>query len=137
MPSPTATMRPTSALTRLASKSFNRSLMTSEISFVLMPTYFLLGSRQAAAKLLQSGGYARVDDPVAVLQFHPAKNSGIDLDAEPHIPVQPLRQLARHPVAIVCLELDRRRHRGPDPPRGVVGQVLKLLVDLLRLVDAA
>src|SRR5579859_4434190 len=38
MPSLVATMRPTSADTRLASKSFNRSLMTSEISLVLMPT---------------------------------------------------------------------------------------------------
>src|SRR5438309_1388948 len=56
MPSPTATMRPTSAETRLASKSFKRSLMTSEISRVLMLNLSLLRGRQPAAQLLAMFG---------------------------------------------------------------------------------
>src|SRR5438034_896719 len=77
MPSPTATMRPTSAETRLASKSFKRSFMTSEISRVLMLNSSLLRGRQPAAQLLQSSGDTRVDDPVTVLQFHAAEDARI------------------------------------------------------------
>src|SRR5256885_9312007 len=137
MPSPTATMRPTSAETRLASKSFKRSFMTSEISRVLMLNSSLLRGRQPAAQLLQSSGDARVDDPVTVLQFHAAEDARIDDDAQPHVLVETFRQLASNPVAIGRFELDRRRHGRPDTPRGLVGQALKLLVDVLHLVDAA
>src|SRR6266480_1487824 len=122
MPSPTATMRPTSAETRLASKSFKRSFMTSEISRVL---------------LLQSSGDTRVDDPVTVLQFHAAEDARIDDDAQPYVLVETFRQFACDPVAIGRFELDRGRHGGPDTPRGLVRQALKLLVDVLHLVDAA
>src|SRR6266571_4002004 len=137
MPSPTATMRPTSAETRLASKSFKRSLMTSEISRVLMLNSSLLRGRQPAAQLLQSSGDTRVDDPVTVLQFHAAEDARIDDDAQPYVLVETFRQLASDPVAIGRFELDRGRHGGPDTPRGLVGQALKLLVDVLHLVDAA
>src|SRR6266480_6209826 len=116
MPSPTATMRPTSAETRLASKSFKRSLMTSEISRVLMLTSSLLRGRQPAAQLVQSSGDARVDDPVAVLQFHPAKDARIDDDAQPYVLVETFRQLASDPVAIGRFELDRGLHDRPPPP---------------------
>src|SRR5439155_13616207 len=137
MPSPTATMRPTSAETRLASKSFKRSFMTSEISRVLMLNSSLLRGRQPAAQLLQSSGDARVDDPVTVLQFHAAEDARIDDDAQPYVLVETFRQLASDPVAIGRFELDRGRDGGPDTPRGLVGQALKLLVDVLHLVDAA
>src|SRR2546426_4066787 len=137
MPSPTATMRPTSAETRLASKSFKRSLMTSEISRVLMLNSSLLRSRQPAAQLLQTSGDAGVDDPVAVLQFHPAEDARIDDDAQPYVLVETFRQLASDPVAIGCFELDRGRHGRPDTPRRLVAQALKLVVDILHLVDAA
>src|SRR6266550_1696062 len=133
MPSPTATMRPTSAETRLASKSFKRSLMTSEISRVLMLNSSLLRGRQPAAQLVQSSGDARVDDPVAVLQFHPAKDARIDDDAQPYVLVETFRQFASDPVAIGRFELDRGRDGGPDTPRGLVGPGLKLLVDAARL----
>src|SRR5437773_4180923 len=137
MPSPTATMRPTSAETRLASKSFKRSFMTSEISRVLMLNSSLLRGRQPAAQLLQSSGDARVDDPVTVLQFHAAEDARIDDDAQPYVLVEAFRQFASDPVAIGRFELDRGRHGGPDTPRGLVRQALKLLVDVLHLVDAA
>src|SRR2546426_1060138 len=82
------TMRPMSAETRLASKSFKRSLMTSEISRVLMLNLSLLRGRQPAAQLLQSSGDAGVDDPVAVLQFHPAEDPRIDDEAQAYVLVQ-------------------------------------------------
>src|SRR5467141_721492 len=105
MPSPTATMRPTSADTRLASKSLSRSLMTSEISLVLIPTHLLLGGRQTAAQLLQPGGDGRVGDVVSVLKPQPADDGRVDDHGEPYFFAQTLRELLLHAVAIVALEL--------------------------------
>src|SRR5258708_34760147 len=95
MPSLVATIRPTSVATRLASKSFSRSLMTSEISFVLIPTWFFpLGCvRQAAAQLLQLGGDARVDQVVAVLELEAPQDRLVDDDRHPNFLAQPLGQL--------------------------------------------
>src|SRR5439155_545963 len=132
MPSPTATMRPTSAETRLASKSFKRSLMTSEISRVLMLTSSLLRGRQPAAQLVQSSGDARVDDPVAVLQFHPAEDARINDDAQPYVLVETFRQLADFDqaarplvdLAVLLCQLEDRagvtlsRGRRHSPPPG-------------------
>src|SRR5207237_749298 len=128
MPSPTATIRPTSADTRLASKSLSRSLMTSEISLVLIPTRFLLLSaprlrgRQAAAQLLQPGGHTRVDDPVSVLKLQPADDARIDDDAQPALFVQTFRQLADFgqapgPFFELTILLGQLEH-GPRVPSG-------------------
>src|SRR5690348_3130120 len=136
MPSPTATIRPTSADTRRASKSLSRSLMTSEISLVLMPTCFSLRSRQPAAELLQLRGHARVDDAVAVLQLHPAEDARVDDEAETDLLVEPPGKLACDAVAVLVLELDRRRHRCAHASRGHVGQPLELLVDVQGLADS-
>src|SRR6266550_4339197 len=143
MPSPTATIRPTSADTRLASKSLSRSLMTSEISLVLIPTRLLLlsaprlRSRQAAAQLLQPGGHTRVDDPVSVLKLQPADDARIDDDAQPDLFVQTFRQLPFDALAVGTLELDRRGHGCADPTGRLVGQTLKLVLDRGRFVDAS
>src|SRR5579864_2370586 len=97
MPSLAATIRPTSADTRLASKSLSRSLMTSEISFVLMPTSLSISLRhagQAAAQLLQFVGHAGVDDAVAVLKLEPADDARVDHDLDADLFVQAFRQLA-------------------------------------------
>src|SRR5260370_6930693 len=112
MPSPTATMRPTSAEIRLASKSLSRSLMTSEISLVLIPTSCLLGGRQAATQLLQPSGDAGVDDAVAVLQPQPADDAWIDHDREPHILLQPPAHLLGDSLPALPPHL----HPRADPP---------------------
>src|SRR5215467_1362467 len=137
MPSPTATMRPTSAATRLASKSFSRSLMTSEISFVLMPTFLLLRGRQPAAQLLQPGGDARIHDTVAVLQLQSAKDAGVDDDGQPDVLAQPLRKLLLDAVPVLACQLDRGRHRRADAAGRLIREPLILLVDLGRLIHAA
>src|SRR5215467_5837564 len=137
MPSPTATMRPTSAATRLASKSFSRSLMTSEISFVLMPTFLLLRGRQPAAQLLQPGGDARIHDPVAVLQLQSAKDAGVDDDGQPDVLAQPLRKLPLDAVPVLTWQLDRGRHGRADAARRLIREPLILVVDLRCLLDTA
>src|SRR5712692_1726364 len=104
MPSPVATIRPTSVATRLASKSFRRSLMTSEISLVLMPTlflYLLRSVRQAAAQLLQSVGKAGVDEVVAVLQFEPADDAAVDRCGKAHLFAESGRKLLADAIAFV------------------------------------
>src|SRR5260370_40134908 len=116
MPSPVATIRPTSVATRLASKSFKRSLMTSEISLVLMPTlflYLLRSVRQAAAQLLQSVGKAGVDEVVAVLQFEPADDAAVDSCGKAHLFAQSGRQLLSDAIAVVRPELFPGGHRWP------------------------
>src|SRR5947209_9586612 len=101
MPRPTATMRPTSAYTRLASKSFKRSLMTSEISFVLMPNLAspCLRRRQPAPELFQSRGHSGVDEAVSVLQLHAAEDARVDDDGHSYVLLEAPRQLARDSVA--------------------------------------
>src|SRR5690242_18223936 len=138
MPSPTATIRPTSADTRLASKSLSRSLITSEISRVLMPIFVLvlLGSRQPAAQLLQPGGDARVDDVVPVLQLHPTEDARVDHDAHAYVFLESFRKLSRDAFPVGRLEGDRGRHRRVDAPRRLVGQTMKLFLDRRRFADA-
>src|SRR5215471_7977141 len=100
MPSPTATMRPTSLETSFASKSLSLSLMTSEISFVLMLTRPLLACRQPAAKLLQTGGDGGVDDAVAVLELQAAEDSRVGDHREMDLFADALRQLLLDPVSV-------------------------------------
>src|SRR2546423_7849593 len=136
MPSPTATMRPTSADTRLASKSFNLSLMTSEISFVLIPNSDLLGGRQSASQLLQPRGDGRVGDVVAVLQSQPADDARVDGDGEPDLFLQLRRQLHGDALPVVRTQRDRRGDGGAHATRSIVGQALKLIFDRGRLGDS-
>src|SRR6059058_3582940 len=100
MPSPTATIRPTSADTRLASKSLSRSLMTSEISLVLIPTSpspkWPPDGGEAAATWCHGG----VDDAISVLKLQPPDDSRVDDDAQPHLFVEAFRQLLLDTVAI-------------------------------------
>src|SRR5690242_3450881 len=138
MPSPTATMRPVSADTRLASKSFSRSLMTSEISLVLMPTYQkLLIHDQAPPQLLEPGRDAGIDDVVAKLQSQAAENSRVDVDAQPHIFAQPPRELACDVIAVRGRQLDRRGRDRSHATCRFVAQPLKLRLDVGGLLDAA
>src|SRR5919201_1712844 len=137
MPSPTATMRPTSAETRLASKSLSLSLMTSEISLVLMPNFFLLGRREPAPQLLQSRGHTGVDDVIAVLKPQAAEDARVDDHVQAYLFLEPPRQLACDTVAILRRELDRGRDRGPHATCGVVGEAVELVFHVLCVVDAA
>src|SRR5258706_12223128 len=140
MPSPVATIRPTSVATRLASKAFRRSLMTSEISLVLMPTlflYLLRGVRQAAAQLLQSVGKAGVDEVIAVLQFEPADNAAVDCCGKAHLFAESGRELLADAIAVIRREVHRGGHSGPDPPCRIIREVLVLLHDASNLADAA
>src|SRR5258706_11964301 len=140
MPSPVATIRPTSVATRLASKAFRRSLMTSEISLVLMPTlflYLLRGVRQAAAQLLQSVGKAGVDEVIAVLQFEPADDAAVDCRGKAHLFAESGRQLLADAIAVIRRELDSGSHGCPHATCRVVREVLVFLDDAGDLIDAA
>src|SRR6185312_12991590 len=137
MPSPVATMRPTSVATRLASKSFRRSLMTSEISLVLIPTLlFLLGGvRQSASQLLQSGGEGGVDQVIAVLDLEAADDPAVDDRLDADLRTQLFRQLIGHLAPLLGAELDRARHDRVDLARRLIGQALELVGDPGRLAD--
>src|SRR6266568_4697493 len=137
MPSLVATMRPTSVATSVAPKFLSLSLMTSEISFVLIPNLLLLlrGFRQPAAQLLQAGGDAGVDEAVSVLELEPAEDVRVDLDAHGHFLAEALRELGGDAVPLLAAKLDRGGDRRAHAPGCLVGKTLVLLDDAVDFFD--
>src|SRR5258706_1421595 len=136
IPSLVATMRPTSVDTRLASKSFRRSLMTSEISFVLIPIFLPSGLDEAAAQLLQPRGDGGVDESVSVLELEAAEDARVDLGAQRDLLAETRRELARDLVALVTGQVDGGGDQRAHAPCGLVGEGVELLGHAIDLVHA-